>query len=101
MSLLTYEVKVKVRQMGQRYKLRVYHIEAPDGKRACQRAKKYGEPLTAHKVDKDALFGNIENLPIAEFNPSLNSVSPAIAMDEMVWRKRNKRRRNSHKDNLS
>jgi hypothetical protein len=77
------------------------HIEARKPNDAFERAKKYGRPLSVRKLDKDKLFGNIENLalnnqviPYAIDNPYSNAAS----MDEMIWKKRNERIDNLKKD---
>lgn len=88
-----YEVKVKIPQRGLRYVIRTYLIEAKDSNRARERCRKHGIPLSAHKME---LTNSIEHLQLIQ--PPLIKPSPAIAMDEFIWQKRNIRRNNMYKD---
>jgi hypothetical protein len=94
LALRWYDVKVKVRQRNSRYIIRTCRIEAKSDDKARERARKYGEPLTAYKVDWDT--SGIERLKLNQ--APLETISPAIAMDEMIWQKRNNRRENLFKD---
>lgn len=79
--------------------VRMFHIEARTGRLACDKAEKYGHPLGARKVNVDKIRGNPENLKL-DIVPDVLQVGDnrAIAMDEMVWLKRNNRRNNMGKD---
>ena len=94
-ALPWYEVSVKVRHRGSRYVIKKHHIEAKNHDVARQKAKRYGEPLSAYKLDFST--AGIEHLTLKQ-QPAQPSVSPAIAMDEMIWARRNKRRDNAYKD---
>ena len=77
------------------------HIEARQPHDAFERARKYGRPLSVRKLDKEKLFGNIEKLELRQPLPIYAENTPydnAVAMDEMIWRKRNERRKNHEKD---
>lgn len=96
MAIPWYAVKVQVRQRGTRDVIRTVHIEAKDDDKARQRARKYGKPITAHKISVDN--SSIEHIKLKQ--TPIENVSPAIAMDEMIWQKRNKRRENIFKDKV-
>lgn len=95
-ALPWYEVSVRVRQKGSRDIIRKHHIEAKNHDVARQKARRYGEPLSAHKIEIST--AGIERLQLNQQAPPNVSVSPAIAMDEMIWARRNKRRDNAYKD---
>jgi hypothetical protein len=106
-SLPTFEVRVKVKSGSKRYQsflgtyvqdemTRMFHKEARSGEQAMQKCEKYGRPVSARKVDRENIQGHIENLKLDQ--PQENPYENAIAMDEMIWRKRNIRRDNLHKD---
>lgn len=95
-ALPWYEVKVKVRQKNSRYIIRTCRIQERNDDKAREKARKYGEPITAYKVDVNT--SGIEHLKLNQL--PLEKVSTAIAMDEMIWAKRNKRRENIFKDKV-
>ena len=98
-SLPWYEVRVKVRQgNNSRYKVRTHHIEARNPDNAEERARRYGEPMSVRKIQIDT--SSIENLMFQIKDTQPKQVSQAIAMDEMIWARRNKRRENMYKDKL-
>lgn len=77
----------------------VVHIERRTHKQAIKAAKKYGKPISATKMDISDVTGHIETLDIQnEVYYKPNPYPSAIAMDEMIFNKRNKRRANMHKD---
>jgi hypothetical protein len=81
--------------------VKMFHIPARTHEQAKKIARrKYGEPISCHKLDVMSHLSNIENLKLDQ--PVLYGAgSPyknAIAMDEKIWEKRNKRRNNMHKD---
>lgn len=83
-------------------RLKTFHIEAIRPKQAKIKAMKYGQVISVRKVDYTKIFGNIEQLDLNQ-KPLIEYVedSPyrnAIAMDEMIWQKRNKRINNRGKD---
>lgn len=77
----------------------VVHIERRTHKQARKAAKKYGRPISVQKMDVVDVIGHIENLNIQnEVYCDPNPYPSAIAMDEMIFNKRNKRRANMHRD---
>jgi ribosomal protein S16 len=79
------------------------HIEARTPNQAKEKAKKYGRPLSIRLHQTVRRFENIENLklnqqPIDDIYQHGNPYSDAIAMDEMIWKKRNDRRKNMKRD---
>ena len=107
----TYEVRVKVRgapiEYYARYGRVIYkdiikmlHFNVRTPKQATDRACKYGEVLSCRKVDKDSMIGNIEKIQLEpqDVYAMGNPYNNALAMDEMIWNKRNNRRNNLHKD---
>jgi hypothetical protein len=81
---------------------KMFHKEARTGKQAMDKCRKYGTPISVRKVDVEAMHGDYEKLPIRndiyfEGNPKNN----ALAMDEMIFEKRNKRRDNLYKDKIN
>jgi hypothetical protein len=77
----------------------MFHIDARTSEQACEKAEKYGRPLGARKANIDKIRGNPEYLKL-DNPPDVLQVGDnrAIAMDEMIWLKRNKRRKNLGKD---
>ncbi len=86
---------MKVRRKGERYIIRKHYIEAKNDDVARQKARKYGQPISAYKLESST--ASIEKLPLNNLVPP-PTISPAIAMDEMIWRKRNIRRENTYRD---
>jgi len=74
--------------------IKMFHKWARTPKQALNKCKKYGTPISVRKVDVSVMHKDFEQLPIQ--NEVYNS--DAIRMDEMIWRKRNGRRGNMHKD---
>ncbi len=98
-----FEVKVLVKKKGSRHfsshigmyidetKPQMFHIEAKTPSQAGTRARKYGRPISVRKVDVEKMSGNIENLLLPEAYGASNPYPNAIAMDEMIWKQKNKR----------
>ncbi len=112
-NLQTFEVRVLVKKNGSMHfsshvgmfiketMTRMYHIEAKTPSQAGARAEKYGRPLSVRKVDIERMSGNIENLLLPEVYGANNPYQNAIAMDELIWKKKSKRagrRENNGKD---
>jgi hypothetical protein len=79
----------------------MFHIEARTRQQAIEKAKKHkGRILSCRKVDVSPALTSIEHIPLDNFNiyDAVNPFKNAVAMDEMVWKKRNKRRANLQKD---
>ncbi len=95
--LQIYELRIKNNGKPQ-----TKHIEARGQHQAYVKARKYGQVISVRKVDYTKIFGNIENLdlhqkPLIEYVEN-SPYTTAIAMDEMIWQKRNKRLKNKDKD---
>lgn len=109
-NIATFEVRVKVKSgTSKEYNselgkwvydemVRMFHKDARTGIQAMEKCRKYGIPLSARKVDTVAMHGDFEKFPINN-NLYLNN-SNAVAMDEMIWRRRNVRRDNLHRDKI-
>jgi len=101
--LTTYEVKVKVKTGLKRYQsflgmfvqdeiVKMFHQDAKSPRQAMQKCEKYGVPISVHKADITAMFGNPEKLSLLEEPYSSgNPYETAIAMDEMIWQKKENR----------
>ncbi len=102
MSALVEMFEVRVRNNGV---LGMKHIEARDHRQAGVKGRKYGHIVSVRHIDKTRIFGDIEKLdleqpPLVEFVQD-SPYKTAIAMDEMIWQKRNKRIKNRQKDKLA
>lgn len=97
-----YEVKVNVKRGKPKYNsflsmhvfdeiTKIFHIPAPDHKRAMKKAKRYGRPISAHKVDIQDIIGSMEKLDIERTQP----IALAIARDEMIGKKKRRNRINN------
>ncbi len=92
------DTKYEVRVRNHRY-VEMFHIDAKNHSRAKSLAKKFGHVVSIRKVDKELLLGKIEHLKLDEpIEVIENPYESAVAMDEMIWNKRNKRRINQSKD---
>lgn len=76
--------------------IKMFHLEAKSTKQAMKKAEKYGRPISARKTNMEKIQWNIEHLKLDQ--PLLNPYSNAIAMDEMIWKKKNNRIKNHTKD---
>ena len=101
--LETFEVRVEViRNNSKHYEIvpylkgmwvfdkiiKMFHVDAKDGKTAMRICEKHGRPLTSRKVkDRD---GAIEHLQLFQEHIEI-PYENAIAMDDMIWRKKKKR----------
>jgi len=74
--------------------VKMFHIEARTSEQARRKAKKYGRPISVRKADIASMVGCSENLSL-ELPPIYDN---AVAMDEMIWLKRNNRIKNRTKD---
>lgn len=75
--------------------VKMFHKWARTARQAMKKCRRYGRPISARKVDVSVMHKDFEKLPL------LNEVymgGNAMTMDEMIWRKRNKRRANLYKD---
>lgn len=109
-----FEVRVRIKSArpiryhpwkdGEEYlkQLRMYHIDARTHRQAAEIArKKYGQVVSCREVDADRIKGNPGTLPLD--NAKYVNISPyasAVAMDEMIWNKHKKRRKNLLKEKL-
>lgn len=99
----TFEVRVLVKKKGTRHFsshvgkwleftiTKMFHIEAKTPAQAGARAQKYGRPISVRKVDVDRMRGNMEKLLLPDVYGANNPYPNAIAMDEMIWKKKRKR----------
>lgn len=79
--------------------VKMFHKDARTPEQAMEKCKKYGHPISVRKADVLKMGGNLEKLPLLqELNQPYNPYGSAIAMDEMIWKKRNKRIKNREKD---
>jgi len=71
---------------------KMFHIEARDHDQAFERGKKYGRPLSVRKFQHERVAGDIEHLKLDQ-KPygSGNIFQNAMAMDDMIWKKKGKR----------
>lgn len=102
-NIRTYEVRVEVEKKGsshfsshvgkhiQNKIIKMFHVDARTHEQAMQKVEKRGRPISARKVNVEEMGINIENLLLREPYGAKNPYPDAIAMDEMVWRKKNKR----------
>lgn len=103
--LPTFEVKVKVKDgskifssfLGmfvQHETVKMFHKDARTGNQAMSMCEKYGRPISYHKADVSKMLGNMENLPLEQAPYSDgNPYDSAIAMDEFIWKKKDKRKK--------
>jgi hypothetical protein len=120
--MTTFEVRVEVERKGsERYReiswfgnihirkpfymyvgnkvTKMFHKDARTPEQAMKKCEKYGRPLSVRKADVSRMDGNMENLPLLQelYQPD-NPYKNAVAMDELIWRKRVKRLDNRKKD---
>ncbi len=99
-SLQTFEVKVMVKIKGSKHFswnrgkyiengiVKMFHKDARTGEQAMRKCEKYGHPISVRKVDVE----RIKSLPSLPLGYGLvNPYPDAIALDEMPWRRKNKR----------
>lgn len=101
MGVQTFEVRVEVKKQSSRHfsshvgkyiensTVKMFHIDARTHGQAMRKASKYGTPRSCRKVDMDRMRVNAEAflIPYGANNPYPN----AIAMDEMIWKKKGER----------
>ena len=91
----TFEVRIKDNGTP-----KLIHILAMTSRQAAKKARKRHVVTSVRKMDINRLY-DISRLRLEEQTPEYVAGSPyptAIAMDEMLWQKRNKRIDNQHKD---
>ncbi len=96
-SVQTFEVRVEVKRKGSRHFsshvgkyieegiVKMFHIDARTPDQAWEKAKKRGHPVSCRKVDAEKIMDR--TILIEPLNPYPN----AVAMDEMIWKKKTKR----------
>lgn len=99
-NINTFEVEVLVRGKGSRHysshvgmyieshQVKMFHKDARTGGQAMRMCEKYGRPLSYHKVDYERMARGNEDAVILQ-NPYPN----AIAMDEFIWQKKDRKER--------
>lgn len=99
-NVTLFEVRVKTNGDQHHNKMfKMYHILARSGAQAGKKAEKHGRPISVRKADATMMYGNIEKLELNQAPYQDGSpYKDAIAMDEMIWQKRNKRINNQKKD---
>ncbi len=112
-NVATFEVRVKIRgdkpiryhpwKDGEEYLkvIKTYHIERRTAEQAVKAVNGIGTVLSCRKLDVTQIAGNIESLPLD--NAKYVNLSPyksAVAMEEMIWDKHKKRRKNLLKEKL-
>ena len=85
--------------------IKMFHIEASDPKKAEEKSRKYGGNfVSCRKANRERIIGleNVEHIHIEPPPPEIygkgNPYVTPMAMDSMIWNKRNKRRSNLYKD---
>lgn len=79
--------------------IKTFHKEAKTPEQAKARCKEYGRPISVRKVDVSTMHKDFEKLPLLNgVYQDGNPYEHAIAMDEMIWEKRNKRRSTMQKE---
>ncbi len=113
-NISTFAVKVKIKsepyeyyaRFGKRISheiIKMFHFERRSPQQAIQAGRRYGEVVSCEKVNidevKDALY-SIEDMQL-DYQSDVyvkGDSNKNMTTDEMVWRKRNLRRGNMHKD---
>jgi hypothetical protein len=112
MSTTTFEIRIMERGAlirhtnwddGAQYEktVKMFHIEARTRQQAIDKVRKHkGKILSCRHVDVSPALHSIEKIQLDNFNiyDAVNPYKNAIAMDEMIMRKRTKRRDNIYKD---
>jgi hypothetical protein len=88
-----YEVRLRV--AGQ---LKTLHYSASCPEQARAKANGKGQIVTVRKAEYDKMVGNIENINLNVEYVQGSPYNSAVAMDEMIWQKRNGRIKNRRKD---
>lgn len=78
--------------------IKMFHTLAKSTQQAMDKCRKHGEPISARKVNVGVMFKDIERLELEAPYGQGNPYNSALAMDEMIWHKRNARIANRHKD---
>jgi len=104
-----------IREWIEATSIALFHVSARTAEQACNKAEKYGRPIGARKIERDKIFGNIEalelnqaplvdvyakNIPYksADVYTEGNPYESALAMNELIWQKRNRRIKNQEKE---
>ena len=117
---INYEVMVEVEKPGsERYEVvpylkgmfvkdkivKMFHKRARTPEQAAKKCIKYGRVIRIRKTQVDRMLGNPEKLLLPQEPLGVYTLgSPyknAVAMDEMIWDKQNKKRKNKHRDKIS
>ena len=81
---------------------KMFHIDARTDEQARKKAKKYGKPLSVRKYHPEDRLKNIENIKLNQEPLDVfllnNQFNKALAMDEFIWKKQNKKRKYLHLD---
>jgi len=110
-NITTFEVRIRIKGAPIEYydyygeylynkAIKMLHIDARTPEQAREKAKKHGDVVSCRKADVSKMLGDIEHLKLDQttaYNLG-NPYKDAVAMDEMIWQKRNNRRNNLHKD---
>ncbi|MCJ7655161.1 MAG: hypothetical protein MUO97_07700 [Dehalococcoidia bacterium] len=67
--------------------VKMFHQDARTPEQASKKCEKYGRVISVRKADVGKMNGNLANLRLEQ----LPILTNAIAMDEMIWRRRNNR----------
>lgn len=98
-----FEARVKVKRKGSLHfsehvgehientVAKMFHIEARTQEQARKKAEKYGRPVSVRKVNKDKVGRSTENMLLRVSEGLFNPYPDAIAMDEMIWRRKERR----------
>lgn len=80
--------------------IKMLHIERRTHEQAKKEGEKHGKVISVQKLQVERIVGNPENMRLdqASVYDMGNPYPNAVSMDEMVWRKRNIRRKNMKKD---
>lgn len=114
MSTQFFEVKVKVKGIPFEYYsrygkyishevIKMFHFQRRTQEQAIEEGKRYGDVISCCKVKAEDSLKSIEALELNQDTvyDQGNPYQSAMAMDSMIWKKRNKRRENLHKDKES
>lgn len=100
-NIHTFEVKVEVKESGSRHfsphvgmyienkVTKMFHFDTRTPKQAERRGEKHGRVISVQKVDVDRMRGNMDSLMLRL--KATNPYPDAVAMDEMIWRRKDKR----------
>jgi len=78
--------------------IKMFHFDTRTQEQAIQKGAKHGEVLSCHKFDRTRKLEYVNNLKLDQIPLVTNQYKDAIAMDEMIWQKQIKKRKNLYKD---